>query len=104
MSTTPRKTRKPRSRTLSFNGTTGILHIKQGELEVGYYLDAIATALGRAFRLTKIVTPADGTGAEYDVLISPDGFHTCECKGHLRHGVECKHIAALRCLAGRGSI
>jgi hypothetical protein len=53
-------------------------------------LAAHADVAARAFRLTK----PDGT--TYDVAQRADGVCSCECLGHLRWSVACKHIRALK--------
>jgi hypothetical protein len=62
---------------------------------VNYWLSPIPSDFGTGYRFEKFLV--DG-GDVYDVLLSPDGMHTCECLGHLAHvdkGTVCKHIATL---------
>ena len=96
-------TKQKPARTLSFNKVAGVLWLKTGNKEVGYYLDRIACQFGNAvaFTLTKII-PAGDEPRSYDVVLSP-GCDQCECMGFLRRG-DCKHVAALRCLKARGSV
>lgn len=95
---------KKKQRTLSYNRLVGALHVRRGGApEVGYWVDQWAHDLGaavRAFRLTKIVRPADGEPDHYDVTISAEG-DACECRGFLRWQ-HCKHADAMRFLIGRG--
>ena len=65
-------TRKRPARTLSYRPEVGALWLKVGSKpEVGYYLDRLPTdfAGAVAYRLTKIVPPADPTETSYSVLI-----------------------------------
>lgn len=100
-------TRKPKPRTLSYSRLTGILHITQGTQCKGYFVDRLDSDLGPAYRLTKIIPPADGQPREYDVLVLADGGGDCGCLGNLRHGSRgtvCRHIAAVNCLRERGAL
>src|SRR5215510_3340267 len=97
-------TRKQKPRTLTYNARVDCLHIKQGNVEQGYWLDHLAHDFGpavRCFRLSKIILPADLPG-NYDVVVEGNGGR-CECKGFLRHH-HCKHVDALRVLLERGAL
>ena len=94
-----------RQRTLHYNPRVGALHIKQGNVETGYWLDQLPHDFGpavRCFRLSKMVPPGDDSPDHYDVVVEGNGGR-CECRGHLRHGY-CKHLSALLCLIQRGSL
>lgn len=50
---------------------------------------------GRAFRLEKLDGGTDAEADAYCVFVANDPTrHSCECKGHHRHG-HCKHISAI---------
>jgi hypothetical protein len=77
----------------------GILQITQGKLTTDYFLHRLPSDFGTAFRLVKLL----GEHTGYDVLLSPDGRHTCECMGALRWG-HCKHVSALTALRAHGKL
>lgn len=99
------KSKRPaRQRTLSYNARVGALHVRDEKGEKGYWLDELAHDFGpgvRCFRLTKML-PDGGGPREYDVILTPKG-DDCECLGWQRWR-KCRHVAALRCLRGRGSL
>jgi hypothetical protein len=68
-------------------------------LPVDYFLHRLPSDFGTAFRLVKLL----GEHAGYDVLLSPDGRHSCECDGFLRWG-RCKHILSLLDLLAQGQL
>ena|SRR5262252_289332 len=93
-----------KERTLSYNGLTGTLHIRQDGNEDGYYLDLVDCGHENSFTLTKIIPPTDRTPRAYGVVIGPDAdYDDCSCPGFRRHR-RCKHSAALRCLRGLGRV
>jgi hypothetical protein len=73
----------------------GILRIVCGTDSDYYYFDPLPSDFGRAYRLQKF---AENGGDVYNVLLSPDNNHTCECKGFLRWLKPCKHISGLLAL------
>jgi hypothetical protein len=81
-------------------GTLQITMTRGRKVEgVDYFLRRLPSDFGTAFRLVKIL--GDHTG--YDVLLSEDGRHTCECDGFLRWG-RCKHILTLLDLREQGRL
>ena len=78
---------------------SGTLIIGAGREATAYELDYIRDAAwGLAFSLRK----ADGTDYAVNLGDEAKGLHPqCECPGHLRWSVECKHLQALRDLVGR---
>ena len=78
----------------------GILQITQGKLTTDYFLHRLPSDFGTAFRLVKLL----GEHTGYDVLLSADGRHTCECLGHARWGTACKHLAVLLDLRTDGKL
>ncbi len=108
--TATRTAAKP-ARSLSWNAEGKFFLIQQGRSTAGYWLAELnrcdMQGAERCFRLTKFardIKPGEPTN--YDVVISPDGFDSCECLGHLRHGHKtvCRHVAAVRCLIAKGKI
>lgn len=75
----------------------GTLRIQVGEEPwTDYTFCRIGSAFGVAFRLVKVLAPAE----RYDVLL--DGERSsCECKGFLRHH-HCKHRDGLQALVDAG--
>jgi hypothetical protein len=71
-----------------------------------YWLRRLATDYGVGFQFQQSMSNPLPTGLQleaYDVL--SDGEHgSCECPGHLRWSVECRHLWALRELIRRGDI
>lgn len=108
MNTLPRS--KPAvkpSRLLTYHPELGILilTVTTGRKveKFGYFVDAIPSDFGRAFRLIK--TPVAGVpSVTYHVNIGGDGHGpSCECKGFLRWG-SCKHTESLATLVAAGRI
>lgn len=100
---TATRTRQTPPRTLRLLETSEgrLLCIQVGNNKPDYYrVTALEADFGTAYRLEKLVS-----GREcYDVNLMPAGRSTCECRGHLRWGTECKHIAALGRLQHLGKL
>jgi hypothetical protein len=77
-------------------GRVGSLAITVGNKTETYWLEALASDWGRAFRLTKW---SDGTSYE-TCLDNQTGHHLCDCKGHERWG-HCKHQEGLLALTAK---
>lgn len=120
-----RTSRKPQPRHLNIskpvNGCYAIgLTIGEGEKakHYHYFLEPMAADFGLAFRFVKYANEIEeGEPSEYHVNIDIHGNnHSCECKGFLRHGMNCgknrsadeqrgcKHVAALLSLLQSGRI
>lgn len=100
-----RTTPKAKDRTAEFipNGHGGgMLVLTRGTRKLhvsGYQAHPIpAPGEALAFRLVKVFGGTDKEADSYDVLLSPSGYHACECKGFLHHG-HCTHVDALRAFA-----
>jgi hypothetical protein len=104
--TKTRKTRKTQRHAALSSMTNGkqCLWLTQDGKTRGYVLTALASEIGGAgYRLGK-ADNGDGSMEEYDVLLDHDhGFHTCECKGFLRHQ-HCKHVESLVALTNAGKL
>lgn len=100
-----RTTRSKPTRTVRLSpgsdGSRRILSLYVGADAFLYWLEPLASDFGHGYRLEKFT---DGT--TYDVLLSEDGHHSCECKGHLRWAPRtvCKHVAALVQLRATGKL
>jgi hypothetical protein len=100
------KTRKPRKvvRTIRLvtpptSAMPGVVTIAVNKDRSDYFLTALPSDYGRAFRVEKMGTyPEEG----YDVHLSLDG-DSCECKGFLRWG-HCKHADGLAALVNAGKL
>ena len=87
----------------------GRLTISQGRrTHTEYSVSEIAGAeAGRAFHFEKESNGTDREAEGYDVFCADpkDGvrgsYHSCECKGFLRHG-NCKHVEAARAILENG--
>jgi hypothetical protein len=102
-STKPRpRVKPPRSVRLSlapFGGNPGVVRITAGKEVNDYLLTPLASDFGTAYRLDKIGVE---DGEPYHVCL--DGTnHTCDCKGHARHG-HCKHADGLVALRQAGQL
>jgi hypothetical protein len=104
--TTPRKVKAERTAHLSPKGESGrwILTIGQGKTATLYWLEALESDFGVAYRLTKWADES----VTYDVnLCLADPRHSaCCCLGFLRWGHlhPCRHIAALVALRSAGRL
>src|SRR5262249_46774909 len=76
-----------------------LLHLTLGKELHHYYVEAIPSDWGHAYRLSKFVTQG---GAVYDVLVD-EGYGHCGCMGYEAHG-HCKHVTALRHLGEGGQL
>jgi hypothetical protein len=111
MSTVPslrsrvKPSRKPETRSLRLTtiGTADVLWLTVGKLTTAYKLTRLPSDFGAAYRLDKAIQ-GDGQEESYDVCLLEGGRSSCECKGHLRHKTECKHIAALALLVKQGRL
>jgi hypothetical protein len=68
-----------------------------------YFLERLPCA-DVAFRLRKVDPACDGTDKEcghYDVNVTAQ---SCECRGHLRWNVACKHLETLSQLVAEGRL
>jgi hypothetical protein len=54
---------------------------------------------GAGFAYVRLGEVEEGTGRYHVLLHGPDT--SCECRGHLRHGTECKHLFGARVLVQR---
>jgi hypothetical protein len=81
--------------------TVQVLALTAGKDTTFYQLQALQSDFGAAYRLTK-AERGNGPPESYDVCLRAGGRSTCECKGHLRWGTQCKHIASLFQLHKRG--
>jgi hypothetical protein len=79
----------------------GIVELTRGKEEPrSYYVSPLGCDFGRAFRVEKFCSQQDPAEPDsYDVHQDEEGHWHCECKGHLKWQVECKHIASCRQLA-----
>jgi hypothetical protein len=81
-----------------------VLWLTVGKTLTGYYLAALPSDFGLAFRLEKFGIEG---GAVYHVNLDPQtGQHSCECLGHVKHGhkTRCKHVASLLALRAAGKL
>jgi hypothetical protein len=81
-----------------------VLWLTVGEQRTGYYLSALPSDFGLAFKLEKFGIEG---GEIYHVnLDTQTGNHSCECLGHVKHGhkIRCKHVASLLALRGAGKL
>jgi hypothetical protein len=103
--TTKKTTKKPATRSLRLTqiGSANVLWLTVGKLTTAYRLEAIPSDFGMAYQLSK-ADQGDGSPETYHVCLLQGGRSTCECKGHLRHQTECKHIASLWQLVKQGQL
>ncbi len=93
MTTATRKVKPERLLTVNRPLSDGwlLLQIDQGVERDHYIIDVLSSDWGRAFRYKNA---ADGV--PYNVMVGEDGHDSCECKGFLRWGTQCKHIGSAR--------
>jgi hypothetical protein len=96
---------KPQRHATLGNPCNGVraLCLTVGKDRFGYYITALETSWGLAFRLVKFAHQVEeGEPDHYDVNL--DGARsTCECRGYLRHR-HCKHIESLLALQAEGRL
>jgi|SRR5579883_1539381 len=85
--------------------TGGVMTVCQGRAVATYRLTEYAHVPypARGFHAAKLAGGMDPEAAGYDVLIDPAGGHTCECKGHYRHG-RCSHVDGILDLIAAGAL
>lgn len=68
-----------------------------------YLLRQVNADYGVGYQLDKMGIGEHGAEAEtYHVHFEHDG-HSCDCKGHVRHG-HCKHVDAIKALGAAGKL
>jgi hypothetical protein len=111
MSTSPaHRPRVKRGRFVSLAGP-GLLRIREGKVTDLYAFRRLPSDVGTLYSVAKVVQ-ADDLGIEYDepyavcLDANGEGKHSCECKGHLRHGhkTQCRHVAGLLALRSSGKL
>jgi hypothetical protein len=82
---------------LNAEGRNGLVSITVGKQTDEYYVSRIPADFGKGFSLEKL-------GSDDVYCVNIDGQkHTCECKGHARHG-HCKHADGLAALIVAGKL
>jgi|SRR5579883_3014805 len=105
----PSKTSSKRSVTFVADRTgcaAGTMTICQGRSQMATYHVSEHTQVpfpAPGFRLAKLAGGTDPDAGSYDVLVSPEDGHSCECKGWLRHG-HCCHVDAVLDLVATGAL
>jgi hypothetical protein len=87
-------------------GADYFVHVWQDGKFFTYWLRRLATDYGVGFRFEQGGANPALSEMQLEVYnVCVDGEHgSCECPGHRRWGVECRHLWALRELLGRGDI
>lgn len=102
----PRQRVKPERRAqVVRGGNRTTLSLSINGVETLYYLEAVPSDFGTAFRLTKVKGEWDGLrrlDEPYDVLLAGHES-SCTCKGNTYRG-HCKHVDALTTLRQRNLI
>src|SRR5262245_584612 len=82
-------------------GAPVCVRLPAGRGSADYLVRRVPSQIGGAgFEFVKLGTPKEGEDGRYHVLLA--GTHsTCDCRGHLRWGTECKHLFAARVLVTR---
>jgi hypothetical protein len=85
-------------------GPGGLAHVRLvvGKDAADYLVRRVPSQIGGAgFEFVKQGEVREGEDGRHFVLLA-GGHSTCDCRGHLRWGKECRHLFGARVLLSRG--